>query len=108
PDEVAELFGDLLDQEEAGERGESEDQRCEVLAQHVTAEDAHGQSRHYIRTSTALQVPFQPIVSRHIGPGVSGKRVGTAPGMARPRSLPLSLPPARADCSVPTRTSGCS
>src|SRR2546422_858928 len=54
-DEVAELLGHLPEQHQEGERREREPERREVLAQQVAAEDAHGQSRHYIRSSSSLQ-----------------------------------------------------
>src|SRR5256886_2126312 len=111
-DEVSELLGHLAEQHQEGERREREAERREVLAQHVAAEDAHGRSRHYIRGSSSLQVPFQLIVPRHrctlppdpiglIGPAVSGNHVGTAQGMRRASlagfvALSLVIPQAHA------------
>src|SRR5204863_377155 len=45
------------------ERGEGKKERGDVLAQHVTAEDAHGRSRHYIRTSSAVQGMPRPTLA---------------------------------------------
>src|SRR6185436_13110908 len=63
PDEVAELLGDLLNEQKRGQRGEREHQRRNELPQQVAAEDAHGGSRHYIRTSTALQGMRRPTLA---------------------------------------------
>src|ERR1700752_4365109 len=54
-DEVAELFGDLIDEHRECERRERVAERRDVLPQDVTAEDAHGWSRHYIRNPKSLQ-----------------------------------------------------
>src|SRR5438477_4440645 len=54
-DEIAELLGDLIDEHRARERRERVSEWREMLPQDVTAEDAHGRSRHYIRNPKSLQ-----------------------------------------------------
>src|SRR4029077_9397388 len=50
-----ELLRDLVEEEERRQGAECEAQRCEVLAEDVATEDAHGESGHYIRKSKSLQ-----------------------------------------------------
>src|SRR6266536_572885 len=54
-DEVAELLRDLIDEHRARQRRERIEERRNVLPQDVTAQDAHGWSRHYIRNPKSLQ-----------------------------------------------------
>src|SRR5712691_11868536 len=54
-DQIAKLLGDLIDEHRARERGDRVSEWREVLPQDVTAEDAHGRSRHYIRNPKSLQ-----------------------------------------------------
>src|SRR5206468_6756886 len=54
-DEVAELFRDLIDEHRERECRERVEERGNVLPQDVTAQDAHGWSRHYIRNPKYLQ-----------------------------------------------------
>src|SRR3989441_259863 len=53
--EVAELLRDLIDEHRERQRGERVEERRNVLPQDVTAKDAHGWSRHYIRNPKSLQ-----------------------------------------------------
>src|SRR5260370_2955025 len=53
--EVAELLRDLIDEHRERERRERVEERRNVLPQDVTAKDAHGWSRHYIRNPKSLQ-----------------------------------------------------
>src|SRR3989454_4142092 len=54
-DQIAKLLGDMIDEHRARERGDRVSEWREVLPQDVTAEDAHGRSRHYIRNPKSLQ-----------------------------------------------------
>src|SRR5260370_37018815 len=54
-DEVAELLRDLVDEHRERKRRERVEERRNVLPQDVTAKDAHGWSRHYIRNPKSLQ-----------------------------------------------------
>src|SRR6266566_4982391 len=53
--EIAELFRDLIDEHRERERRQRVSEWREVLPQDVTAQDAHGRSRHYIRRPKSLQ-----------------------------------------------------
>src|SRR5207249_9121858 len=50
-----ELFRDLIDEHRERERRQRVSEWREVLPQDVTAQDAHGRSRHYIRRPKSLQ-----------------------------------------------------
>src|SRR2546422_5026962 len=53
--EVAELLRDLIDEHRERERRKRVSERRNVLPQDVTAKDAHGWSRHYIRNRSSVQ-----------------------------------------------------
>src|SRR3989475_630693 len=54
-DQIAKLLGDLIDEHRARERGDRVSEWREVPPLDVTAEGAHGRSRHYIRNPKSLQ-----------------------------------------------------
>src|SRR2546427_1188414 len=54
-DQIAKLVGDLIEAHRGRERGDRVSEWREVLPQDVTAEDAQGRSRHYIRNPKSLQ-----------------------------------------------------
>src|SRR5437773_4303594 len=103
--ETPELLGDLVEEHQRGERRQREAERRDVLSQQVAADGAHGRSRHYIRGSTSLQVPFQLMEYRH---RAHTTRVGTAQGMRRPTlvglvALSLVIPQAHAQDTAAVR-----